>query len=419
MFAMTLASRLHRGFCPGPALALTLALVLVLVLAGCGAGSGTEPATASSPNATGASATLTNATLTTQSTDALGPAAGRLEVVQPDFVPSAATLAAKNVNSAQTFGVTGLVPLSDQACSRPIKNKTVYEQAHTLVFAADGISEAEQQEVAEYAEAAVRELRSRITGDAGIGLGMDRKVQICVQPQRVGVGAAAMSALKYSDHPPAGTVPGYGGYIIIQGAQAFFSDGLTRDTLAEGYQRSFQEVYRRTLMHEATHIVEFFRSGLAIEQWLTEGVARYMEFGKSPHTRAEILALIAVQNPVALAWPAAYPRPALNGNKGYFAAAAVVAYLLSPEGANNSLATWVALLERNRADTAAFVKKCLVTPLPADCPATEAAFEAVRSQYFVAAFEAVIKERDGSPMKLHSGPNNLQDTLSERLAAFW
>jgi hypothetical protein len=350
-----------------------------------------------------------------------------------DYSPSLETLASRKTGSALTFSSAGSLFSSGQGCTETLTNKTVYEQLHTVVFAANGVSESEQQEVAEFAESNVLELRSKfpVLLETATGLIGNKKIHVCVQVQPINGAAntpAAATPLESVERAasgePASTGNGFGtglgisskfgGLVIVQSAKGFFSAPRLRSAMAADYGQNFQEIYHRVMAHEMTHLVSSALSGIRMDQWFEEGAARYFEFGQSIQTRAEILALVAAQNPVAVGWPADYSNIKI---REYSASAAVFSYLFSPTGAHNPLAAYAEMLERTKLEAVADTVRCL--KLVNGCPTTATEVEARRSEIFVKAFEAVFREKDGTPMRLRHGPNNLQDTLSTRFASFW
>jgi hypothetical protein len=327
------------------------------------------------------------------------------------FTPSAATLASKKTNSTLAFDYRGIGGPTTQGCAGPFNNKTIYEQAHTVTFAADGVSERDQQEIAEYTENSVLELRTKFPTSVSstIGLYQNKKVYVCVQPQLIGDGNAIGTAA-----PSSGTA--FGGIVIAQAASNYFVGATTREALfLGGNQANFQDFYRRVQIHEMTHLVSNFSLNATNDIWFEEGFARWMEFGKPSIGKDAILASIAIHNPITVVLPIFIAGSV--SLRDYNAAGTIIDYLISPTGANNGLASIPAFWARYKADAAALAAACSTTPRGADC-ATNAAFEAKRCPIFEAAFEAVFKEKDGTPMKLRRGTNNLQDTISARLSAF-
>jgi hypothetical protein len=376
-----------------------LVVFAVAALSACGGGSGSTGSGTQVPN-TGTNA---NTSTNTSANSSLPPF-----VV---FTPSAKTLASQKTNSSLLFTTAGTVVTSaTQGCSSILNNKTVYEQAHTVTFAADGVSEKDHQEVAEYAEEAALELRAKFPAEVPSTTGFfeNKRVYLCIQRETINgptTPAAASPILSAS----------YAGIVLIQAPTDYFARIGARDRTMEGSQQYIQDAYRRTAAHEMTHLVQNFSTGL-MDQWFTEGFARWIEFGKPATSKDLILTRIAAQNPLTIVAPASNAGAARLNE--YSAPAAVIAYLLSPTGTNNSIATISAFWAKYNADIATLNAGCRTTPVSNDC-ATLAAYEAKRVPLFVAAFEASFKEKDGSPMKLRSGVNNLQDTLVARITAFW
>jgi hypothetical protein len=373
------SSLVCRGKVPRNVLAATFIAMLIAILSACG--SGGENATSlgiSNPNA----------------------AAGFVE-----YKPTASTISAKSVNSTLVFEAAAIAR-TGQGCTAQMSNKTVYEQTHTVIFAADGVSDAEQQEVAQYAEQAAIELRAIWPNESSTGFYQNKKVHVCVQRE----------AFNGTNPAAAATLTGnlFAGAIYIQSPTTYFSKYGSRSSISNDYKQPTQEIYRRTLAHEMTHLVQHFRSAMPLDQWFTEGIARWIEFGKIALSKNEILALIALQNPISIAWPMSDSRPALSN---YSASAAVVTYLFASNGANNPISAFSTMLDNITAAERAFTSSCFAYPGQRAC--LDSNYEERRSATFVKAFENSFKERDGTPMKLTAGVNNLQDTLTARIAAFW
>jgi hypothetical protein len=322
-----------------------------------------------------------------------------------EYKPDASTMAAKSVNSNLTFEASSIAQ-TGQGCATRLSNRVVYEQTHTAVFAAEGVSDAEQQEVAQYAEQAAVELRAIWPNALHTGFFNNKKVHICVQREAFnGTSPAAAATLVGNT---------FAGVIYIQSATRYFAQFGNRSSVTNDYKQPTQEIYRRTLAHEMTHLSHNFRSSMPLDQWFSEGVAKWIEFGKTADKKNDILTLLAKQNPVSVAWPMSDNR---QGLISYSASAAIISYLLSPEGANNPVSAVSVLLDNISAADREFITSCSVSPAPPDC--LNSNFEARRSATFVAAFESSFKERDGTPMKLRTGANNLQDTISTRISTFW
>lgn len=322
------------------------------------------------------------------------------------FSPSATTLAAKKLNSPLVFAIADVAV--NQGCGVRVTNSTVYEQAHTVVFAAAEVTEAEQQEVAEYAEAAVVDIRRTfptIATTSAVGFN-NEKLFVCVQTQSFNnTGAPAAASRNFN-----GT--GNGGIVIVQGANAYFNAPRNRSSIANEYGKDFQAIYRRTLAHESLHVMEQIKGRIIADAWFTEGIARYFEFGKPAQSISEISTKISANNPLNSTQTSSLTE--------YSSPAAVMAYLFAPNGANNPLSAYTSMLETMRLAEVIRSKNCDIVAVPAaTCPITAAERETFRSTNFTAAFEAHFKERDGSAMRLYTGINSLKSTLLSRITTFW
>ncbi len=333
------------------------------------------------------------------------------------YTPSAAVLAAKKVNSPLVLSYQGAPyqTSTTEACGQTLANKTVYEQAHTVVFAAEGASELDQQEVAEYAEAAVLELRRVFSITTAVGVYQDKKIYVCVQPQKsLGSFTGRASHINTANN----SVPG--GVVVMRSPTQYFNEFGRGTITVDGL--TFQANYKSTLVHEMTHLVQNLGQGfLALDTWFSEGIANYVARGKPNRSLDLISVAFAAINPLSANWPPGDQTTTVQ--HAYSTAQAAVAYLMSPTGANNSLAAYKAMLATLRADSAAWIASCQLvnfsTPVCINGANASAEFEALRKAKFVAAFEGAFKERDGTSMKLYAGPNNLKDSVITRVSAWW
>ena len=317
------------------------------------------------------------------------------------FTASSETIAAKTNQLNISLGDIARNPAnSGQGCGKPISNPVVYEQDHSRVIATAGVSEAEQQEVAEYTEAAMLELRQTL--GVSVNTAFDgNKLVVCIQIER-----------------PIGAIAAASSHLVVIEAPSVFYGAIGRSVKPVGYDKDAQAVYKRILLHEATHTYQLTRSSAnnaSVDTWFTEGLAAYFEYGKSANTKDRILALIKVQNPITLntGWSANQA-----GLSNYFASAAVVAYLFAPEGANNPVSAFTAMVDAIEVAWRQTLRNCAGAS-DVICQPGSSAYELKRSEIFTTAFEANFKERDGSGMRLRAGTNNLQDSLLTRIEKFW
>jgi hypothetical protein len=330
----------------------------ISLLTGCGGGGGSSSSTGGSSGSGGVQGTIT------------------------PYVASSTTLSAKQMNFPTTFyGSFG----SGTGCSN-ITNTTVYQLPNTVTYAANGVSELSQQQAAEYAEQAVGEIRTALGLSASVGFNGAR-IQICVQP------AALL-----------GSAQGIGE------AGGFLAMSTDSASLSSGYLVNNFDLYKKLMKHELVHTYQLKKlaSGnfAAADTWFTEGLAEYIASGKSSKTKAEITALITAQNPVAV-----ITSGFSTTNLQYYPAfQSTVAYLFDVNGAKNNLSQLPAFLALVDSRTAAINTACNNVY---SCTSNAA------SDGFTQAFEATFKEADGvTPMRLRTGTNNLQSTISSRLNSF-
>jgi hypothetical protein len=384
---------------------LVVISTIALILNACGGGGSTTANT-------GTGQTNTNNTSNTNT----GLTNGGNTVAYTEWAPSAATLVAKRTVPGATRA--WLSNTFNQGCNKSnqgtIVSTTVYEGPNSIVYAATDVSEKDQQEVFEFLDSAIVEIRAKYGSTATVGFS-GKKMEACVQNEPlnnvVGVPAGAQR-----DN------------IFVQSANTFFNSTQTRSSLIAGHAgKNYQDFYHRILAHEMTHSYEATRSDDVyqsnyLDSWFSEGIARFNEFGKSIYTNAEMQALFAKQNPMIVLDVFSANSPQLSGNGGYPAAAAVIHYLFSPTGANNPISAYNTMIDKIKAEWTVVNNKCLGIPAPASCPFTtqrDPGYNTTRDAIFVRAFESTFKEKDGSAMKLRAGVNNLQDSIASRIAAFW
>ncbi len=294
------------------------------------------------------------------------------------YTPSATVVAAKQVNYATPFyASTG----SGSGCSN-VSNTTVYVLPNSITYAASGVSELAQQQAAEYAEQAVGEIRTALGLTSTTGFAGNR-VQVCAQTNLI-LGFATGQGEKDG--------------LIVASSD---SPSLDRGYLTNGF-----DLYKKLLKHEMAHV--YHNAALAtnsavMDTWFAEGLAEYIASGKSSKSKAEIMALVAAQNPIAVT-----TTGFSNLLNSYPAFQSSVAYLYDSNGAKNNLSqlpSFLAALKTN------------YTTASLNCAATNSCTN-FRETAFTQSFEAHFKEADGTAMKLRAGTNNLQSTVATRLNAF-
>jgi hypothetical protein len=414
------------------ALRYRIALVscTLLVLSACGGGGGTATPAAGTPSG-GApnSGGNTNNPITGVTLAQQQASAGTFVA----YTPSAGVAATKKSNQNVTIPFSsGLVALT-QGCKKSLSSVTVFDQTHSIVAGASDVTEADLQEAADYVEAAIKEIRTTfgITNPVAFGAG---KVPVCIQNEYIDNNSGIANGLRVGGGSPA-QANSFLQFVAIS-PSAYFKGYEPRDAIRTGYYKYAQEVYKRTILHEIMHIysyrsadsvfryrnpaqpgITFGSTNAFTDKWFEEGMARYMEFGQNSlfATRAELVAGVNLFNPLKVI---ARSGPA-EITPNYDVSAAVLAYLFSSKGANNPLSRYRDFMDALHAEWGKLSTKCFVTTPPADCPDNEDKIEATRAILFAVAFEAVFKEKDGTPMKLRSGANNLQDTLASRFDSFW
>jgi hypothetical protein len=380
-------------------------LVLIAGLSACGGGGGDSPAPANNSTNTNTNVSSTNTFVA--------------------WSPSAGTLAAKKTVPGAVFDTTGLSFLAGNGCTKVVGantvSTTVYEQANSLVYAATDVTEAGQQEVAEFVEAAIVTLKTQF-GIAAAAPGINgAKVRVCVQNEFVRTGSPAEA----SDAKAILATSPSGYFSAAPGGRAGVSLATKRWT-----QDSFHEL----MAHEVSHLFVANRLGSAIglgvippDTWFSEGVAEYLGWGGKAvgYSVDQIVAKINTTNPITVTEPAGFAGSTGLNTDGYYTSAAVVAYLFSPTGANNPSSVLLSLLDRIKTEWQPFRDACVPylvgTPPPVNCPLnwTESQLVTKRQAIFTTAFEANFKEKDGTAMKLRTGTNNLQDTVAARIRTWW
>jgi hypothetical protein len=296
------------------------------------------------------------------------------------YTPAAAVVAAKQTNYATPFYAAN--PLGT-GCAQP--TTTVYVQANTITYAAAGVSDASQQQAAEYSEQAVQEIRTAIGLSATTGFSGSR-VQICVQKTALAAGADGIGES--------------GGFVALSTDSTLINNGY----LINGF-----DLYKRLTKHELVHTFQqdalnnTTNNIMMVETWFTEGLAEYIASGAQSKTKTEILNLVNAQNPIAVKITSGTTNlvnyPAFQSSLGY---------LFGASGAKNNLSLLPAFFTQVKTSFNTPAPVCVVLPCPA--ASSQSAFEST--------FEATFKEADGTAMKLRTGTNNLQGSITTRLTNF-
>jgi hypothetical protein len=293
--------------------------------------------------------------------------------------------------------------LGNQGCARPLSRFNI-ELDNTITYSATDVSADDHIEAAVNIEKGVVDQKGR-QGIASATLGYSgTKVVLCVQNEEpAGIPALYIHSSSES-------------YIVASSSKTFFQgngtsrqDANLRDTWT--YR---QKSYERALRHEANHAYygmtrPFAGPEFEMDIWLIEGLAKHSEWGRLGFNKTYVVGELSRSNPLL------YAGPVNTGGLDYDMSSAIVEYLLSPNGANNSLTAFKALSDDLGRRAQAYRSQCYFLPLPSGCEPVSS----LGNKAFVAAFEANIKEKDGTPMKLYTGTNNLRDTLVQRMQAFW
>ena len=262
---------------------------------------------------------------------------------------------------------------------------TAYVLPNTITYAAKGVSELSQQQVAEYSEKAVAEIKAAMGLSSGTGY-TGQPIQICTQ-----------TGFIFGSAQGAGDKNGF---------RVMSSDSTSLD---KGFLSNDFDMYKRLLKHELVHTYHNSALGTdnaVLDTWFAEGLAEYIASGKSSKSKVEIVNLVNTQNPIDITTTGILASGNLFSN--YPAFQSSVAYLFDANGAKNSLTAIPAFLTLSKAN---------FDNLGTNCGITNSCATA-RDVAFQQSFEASFKEADGTVMKLRSGTNNLRDTIVARLTNF-
>jgi hypothetical protein len=310
-----------------------------------------------------------------------GSSSGNTTSATPSvFTPAAATVAAKTVNYTGTY--FGADARNSYGCYIP--TKTVYVLGNSETYVAPNVIDRDQQLAAEDTESSIQEIKT-VFGISAATVGFTgSRSQTCIQNESLG-----------------GSIEGVGkngGFLAL----SLSASGIPSSFLTDNFVQ-----YKHLVKHENVHAMTNTLMGTdsaILDAWFAEGLAEYVAWGgKSDKTKTDLLNLVNTQNPIDMnvssgsaAW-AYYP-----------AFQSVVAYLFDPNGANNDIKTMPAFLAALKADYAYESMNCFIAN---NC-------NTMQTRMFTKEFEAFFKERDGTPMKLRTGTNNLRDTVATRLTNF-
>lgn len=305
------------------------------------------------------------------------------------YTPSAAVLAARQVNYSTPFWAVSQAVGANSTCSGTDMSTTAYVLPNTITYAAKGVSELSQQQAAEYAEKAILEIKTTLGLSSSVGYS-GQPIQICTQ-----------SALVYGSAQGTGTMMG----LVVTS-----SDSTSLD---KGYLTNDFDLYKKLMKHELVHTYQSASLGTdnsLLETWFAEGMAEFIASGKSAKSKTEILNLVNTQNPIDITSTGMVASGNLFAN--YPAFQSVVAYLADSKGANNSVLMLPAFHASLKSTYATLSTTCSPTTTdPTSC-------NTVRERAFTQAFESNFRDTDGSALKLRLSTNNLRDTLSNRLSSF-
>jgi hypothetical protein len=309
------------------------------------------------------------------------------------YKPSAAVLAARQANYPTRFWAVldpatlppGTTYGAYGTCSGIDMNTTVYVLPNTITYAAKGVSELSQQQVAEYSEKAVAEIKNALGIASGVGY-KGQPIQICTE-----------TGLIYGSAQGAGDK---NGFLVMS------SDSTNLD---KGFLANDFDMYKRLVKHELVHTYHnatLDTDNAILDTWFAEGLAEYIASGKSSKSKTDIMNLVNAQNPTDITTAGIIATGNLFAN--YPAFQSSVAYLFDQSGAKNNLTSIPTFLT---------LAKTNFDNLSTNCGITNTCSTA-RSLAFQQTFDASFKEPDGTAMKLRTGANNFRDTIVTRLTNF-
>jgi Repeat of unknown function (DUF5648) len=295
-------------------------------------------------------------------------------------------------NLAGNIGVGG--------CTKPLSS-FVIEQENTITYSGADVSADDHTEAAMHVEQAALSTKvSQGVSSSTIGF-VGEKLITCVQNEEPS-GRPAVQLAGSSTH----------GLIITSSATTFFQRQARTDTTLRNQWTYVQKTYERALLHEMTHaffsVTAYFAGAeFLLDTWLEEGFAKHAEWGRLIIRKDYLMGELTRSNPLN----STYDSNGLN----YDVASAIVEYLTSSLGANNSMQSIKAINDELGRKAEEYRLRCGFVVLPPGCES----ISSLGNKAFIAAFEANMKEKDGTPMRLYSGTNNLKDTLVQRMQLFW
>lgn len=308
----------------------------------------------------------------------------------------------KSVPQPSPFYATLAAAIGNGGCARTLST-FVIEQNNTIVFSAQDVSADDHIESAVYAEKEIlleKTLQSVSPQTVGF---VGEKLALCIQNEKpAGITAVAISPTREKR------------LIVVSSPSTFFAaTPRTEIRLKDRWRDSqswFSTVFRHELNHGFYHSLN--SSGLpafSFDIWLYEALASRAQAGRLKIDKTFLLAGLSLNNPLQ------FQTRESSAGLNYDQVSTIADYLISPNGANNSVAAFANISRDLGSLGRAYLENCFYVTLPLGCTP----YEALGNKAFVTAFEAHMKEKDGTPMRLYTGPNNLRDTLVQRMQGYW